>query len=102
MATLFSRSERRGCGGLRARAGLGDRRAGTVVASRFLPGGRQLRIYADDSGTGGNLAHVARAGGKKVSVAGGSERGVRAGGRGATLFAVRRGNLGRAGSSGMV
>ena len=87
-----------GGGGLRAGARLGDGRAGAVVAVRCLRSGDQLRVYADDAGAGGDLVRVARAG-AEVPVAGGGERGVRAGGGGAALVAVRRGHPAGAGGS---
>ena len=73
---------------VRAGARLGDRRAGDVAAVRRLRSGDQLRVYADDAGPGGNLVRPARAG-AAVSVAGGGQRSVRAGGGGATDLAVR-------------
>ena len=65
---------------------------------RCLRSGDQLRVYADDAGTGGDLVRVARAG-AEVAVAGGGECGVRAGGGGAADLVVRRGHPAGAGGS---
>ncbi len=77
-------------------ARLGDRRAGTVVASGFLPSGAQLRVHANGVGTGRHLVRVTRAG-AEVALAGRRECGVRVGSGGATKLVVRRGRPAGAG-----
>src|ERR1017187_978797 len=100
VAALLCRSERRGGGGLRAGARLGDRPVGAAVAIGCVRGADQLRVYADDAGAGSDLACLARAGAERA-VAGGGKCGVRAGGGGAALLAIRRGNPAGAGGPGV-
>jgi hypothetical protein len=100
VAALLCRSQHRGGGRRRTGTWLGYIHTVALGSVRGLRGSGQLRVYADNVGTGRHLARVT-GDGAGVAVAGRSKCGVRAGSGGATRLVVRRGRPAGSGDSGV-